>query len=105
MSVFLLIMSSAPHLSHPFSCVLSSFFSLFLILQTDYESRKPVIARDISIARAKNDDETAKQLCAELDALSHLSYNPLGNSSVISCCLHDISHIVSHQMHNNRVSA
>ena len=47
-------------------------------VQTDFESRKPHIARDITIARARNDDKAVKLLCTELDSLSHLSYDPLG---------------------------
>jgi hypothetical protein len=47
-------------------------------MQTDFESRKPHIAREITIARARNDDKAVKVLCAELDSLSHLPYDPLG---------------------------
>ena len=47
-------------------------------MQTDFESRKPHIAREITIARARNDDKAVKVLCTELDSLSHLPYDPLG---------------------------
>jgi hypothetical protein len=59
-------------------------FLLFPLPQTDYESRKPHIARDITIARAKNDDVAVQKLCAELDSLSHLPYNPLGTTHTTS---------------------
>ena len=42
----------------------------------DFESQKPPIAREINLARAKKDEKMATELCAQLDSLSRLSYNP-----------------------------
>ena len=42
----------------------------------DFESQKPSIAREINVARAQKDEKTATELCAQLDSLSRLSYNP-----------------------------
>ena len=42
----------------------------------DFESQKPSIAREINLARAKKDEKMATDLCAQLDSLSRLSYNP-----------------------------
>ena len=42
----------------------------------DFESKKPSIAREINLARAQKDEKLATELCAQLDSLSRLSYNP-----------------------------
>ena len=63
------------------STSLLSFFSLHR--QCDFQSHKPSLARDISIARAKNDEMKVRQLITQLNSLSQLPYDPLGTTQYV----------------------
>jgi hypothetical protein len=47
----------------------------------DYQSKRPVLERDILVAKAKNDSEKVLALTNQLENLSKLSYNPFRPNS------------------------
>ena len=49
----------------------------------DFESMKPRLARDISVAQTKQDGKAVTALCYKLNRLSKLSYNPFKPSAYL----------------------
>lgn len=50
---------------------------------TDYESRKPLLAKQINEAQNRGDFALAKKLCEELNSLSILKFDPIDPNSPI----------------------